>query len=63
MVHQELNQVRERNVMDNLWLGRYPKKGLFIDEKKMLRYARRRNAAEKMIVYMETFRDDCKGKL
>ena len=38
--------------------GRY-----FIDEKKMLRYARRRNAAEKMIVYMETFRDDCKGKL
>ena len=35
MVHQELNQVRERNVMDNLWLGRYPKKGLFIDEKKM----------------------------
>lgn len=35
MVHQELNQVRERNVMDNLWLGRYPKKGFFIDEKKM----------------------------
>lgn len=35
MVHQELNKVRERNVMDNLWLGRYPKKGLFIDEKKM----------------------------
>ena len=26
---------RSRNVMDNLWLGRYPKKGLFIDEKKM----------------------------
>ncbi|MCD7036700.1 galactose/methyl galactoside ABC transporter ATP-binding protein MglA [Metabacillus sp. GX 13764] len=35
MVHQELNQVRQRNVMDNIWLGRYPKKGLFIDEKKM----------------------------
>ncbi|KQL32751.1 sugar ABC transporter ATP-binding protein [Bacillus sp. FJAT-25509] len=35
MVHQELNQVREQNVMDNLWLGRYPKKGIFIDEKKM----------------------------
>ncbi len=29
MVHQELNQVRERNVMDNLWLGRYPKKGFY----------------------------------
>lgn len=35
MVHQELNQVRQRNVMDNIWLGRYPKKGIFIDEKKM----------------------------
>ncbi|MFJ7727430.1 galactose/methyl galactoside ABC transporter ATP-binding protein MglA [Neobacillus sp. NPDC097160] len=35
MVHQELNQVRQRNVMDNIWLGRYPKKGVFIDEKKM----------------------------
>ncbi|MFV9511252.1 galactose/methyl galactoside ABC transporter ATP-binding protein MglA [Tepidibacillus sp. LV47] len=35
MVHQELNQVRQRNIMDNIWLGRYPKKGLFIDEEKM----------------------------
>jgi methyl-galactoside transport system ATP-binding protein len=35
MVHQELNQVRQRNVMDNIWLGRYPEKGLFIDEAKM----------------------------
>lgn len=35
MVHQELNQVIQRNVMDNIWLGRYPKKGLFIDEEKM----------------------------
>ena len=35
MVHQELNQVIQRNVMDNIWLGRYPKKGLFIDEDKM----------------------------
>ena len=25
MVHQELNQALKRNVMDNLWLGRYPK--------------------------------------
>ena len=24
MVHQELNQALERNVMDNIWLGRYP---------------------------------------
>ncbi|PFN99386.1 galactose/methyl galactoside ABC transporter ATP-binding protein MglA [Bacillus sp. AFS076308] len=35
MVHQELNQVRQQNVMDNIWLGRYPKKGIFVDEKKM----------------------------
>lgn len=35
MVHQELNQVRQRNILDNIWLGRYPKKGLFIDEQKM----------------------------
>ena len=35
MVHQELNQVRQRTVVDNIWLGRYPKKGFFVDEKKM----------------------------
>lgn len=35
MVHQELNQVTQRTIADNVWLGRYPKKGLFIDEKKM----------------------------
>ena len=35
MVHQELNQLLQRNVLDNIWLGRYPMKGFFIDEKKM----------------------------
>ena len=37
MVHQELNQALKRNVMDNIWLGRYPKiKGLpIVSEKKM----------------------------
>ncbi|MCW9699675.1 galactose/methyl galactoside ABC transporter ATP-binding protein MglA [Avibacterium sp. 20-15] len=35
MVHQELNLVRQRNVMDNLWLGRYPLKGIFVDHAKM----------------------------
>lgn len=35
MVHQELNQVLQRNVMDNLWLGRYPAKGGVIKEKVM----------------------------
>ena len=36
MVHQELNQALKRNVMDNLWLGRYPKAlGIFTSESKM----------------------------
>lgn len=36
MVHQELNQALKRNVMDNIWLGRYPKVGgVMINEKKM----------------------------
>ncbi|MGL6098087.1 MAG: galactose/methyl galactoside ABC transporter ATP-binding protein MglA [Fusobacteriaceae bacterium] len=35
MVHQELNLVTQRSVMDNIWLGRYPKKGIFVDHKKM----------------------------
>lgn len=36
MVHQELNQALKRNVMDNIWLGRYPKTlGIITSEKKM----------------------------
>lgn len=36
MVHQELNQALKRNVMDNLWLGRYPKTGgVVVNERKM----------------------------
>lgn len=36
MVHQELNQALKRNVMDNIWLGRYPKiGGVMVNEKKM----------------------------
>ncbi len=35
MVHQELNQVTQRSISDNIWLGRYPTKGPFVDEKKM----------------------------
>lgn len=37
MVHQELNQVKSTRIMDNIWLGRFPKKGLFVDEEKMYR--------------------------
>ena len=35
MVHQELNQVLQTTVMDNVWLGRYPRKGMFVDQQKM----------------------------
>ena len=36
MVHQELNQALKRNVMDNIWLGRYPKTlGFVTSERKM----------------------------
>ena len=37
MVHQELNLVLQRTVMDNMWLGRYPRKGFFVDHDKMYR--------------------------
>src|SRR5690606_6145849 len=41
MIHQELNPVPHRNVMENLWIGRFPEYGIgpikFIDHKKMLR--------------------------
>lgn len=35
MVHQELIQVPHRSIMENIWLGKYPEKNIFIDEKKM----------------------------
>ena len=38
MVHQELNQALKRNVMDNIWLGRYPRSlGFITSEKRMYR--------------------------
>lgn len=36
MVHQELNQATKRNVMDNIWLGRYPTRlGFITSEREM----------------------------
>jgi methyl-galactoside transport system ATP-binding protein len=38
MVHQELNQVHTRSVMENIWLGRFPKTKLgAVDHKEMYR--------------------------
>lgn len=36
MVHQELNCALKRSVADNLWLGRYPKTGPLVSEKKLI---------------------------
>ncbi|MCG7384468.1 sugar ABC transporter ATP-binding protein [Paenibacillus sp. ACRRY] len=35
MIHQELNPVPHRPVMENIWLGRFPMRGLLVNEKKM----------------------------
>ncbi len=35
MVHQELNQVTKRDIMDNLWLGRYPRRGIMVSQDRM----------------------------
>lgn len=41
MIHQELHPVPQRSVMENIWLGRFPLKGIapfrFVDHKKMYR--------------------------
>jgi len=40
MVHQELNQALARNVMDNIWLGRYPTRFGITSEREMERKTR-----------------------
>lgn len=35
MIHQELNPIPYRNVIDNIWVGRFEKKGIVVDEVKM----------------------------
>lgn len=41
MVHQELNQVLRRNVMENMWLGRFPGKYGIVDHKFMYNETRK----------------------
>ena len=41
MVHQELNQVLRRSVMENIWLGRFPKKFGLVSTGKMLEETRK----------------------
>lgn len=35
MIHQELHPIRFRSVMENVWIGRFPKKFGFVDHKAM----------------------------
>ena len=51
MVHQELNQVIQRSISDNIWLGRYPVAGLFIDEKAM--YGRTKELFERINIHLD----------
>ena len=37
MIHQELHPIRFRPVMENIWLGRFPMKGIAVDRKAMIR--------------------------
>jgi methyl-galactoside transport system ATP-binding protein len=37
MIHQELHPIRFRPVMENIWLGRFPMKGIAVDKKEMIR--------------------------
>jgi methyl-galactoside transport system ATP-binding protein len=37
MIHQELHPVPHRSVAENVWLGRFPTKGILVDHKKMMR--------------------------
>jgi methyl-galactoside transport system ATP-binding protein len=40
MIHQELHPIRYRPVMENIWLGRVPKRGIAVDKKQMIRRTR-----------------------
>ncbi len=37
MIHQELKPIPFLNVIDNIWIGRFSKKGIVVDEKEMRR--------------------------
>lgn len=54
MVHQELQQCLDRTVLDNLFLGRYPKKFVIVDEDRMLQESNNLFARLKMNVNPKT---------
>ena len=40
MIHQELHPIRFRPVMENIWLGRFPMRGIAVDKRKMIKDTR-----------------------
>lgn len=40
MIHQELHPIRFRPVMENIWLGRFPMRGIAVDKRTMIRKTR-----------------------
>ena len=57
MVHQELNQVLDRSVMENLWLGRFPMKGCFVDTNKMYEDTKRYLTNWELMLILELRQD------
>ena len=58
MIHQELHVNTHRNVMENIWLGRFPTKKIgpakFVDEKTMYQRTKELFASLEMEIYPHT---------
>jgi methyl-galactoside transport system ATP-binding protein len=58
MIHQELNPIPHRNVMENMWLGRYPQRKIgplsFVDHRKMFADTKRLMDDLQMDIHPET---------
>lgn len=51
MVHQELNQVLKRSVMENIWLGRFPKKYGLVSHKAM--YSKTKEIFDELDIHVD----------
>ncbi len=58
MIHQELHPIPHRNVMENIWLGRYPQRKIgplsFVDHRKMFAETKRLMDDLQMDIHPET---------
>lgn len=53
MIHQELHPIRDRSVMENLWVGRIPNKGILVSQKEM--YQKTVDLLEKLRVHVNPY--------